>query len=597
MSKVKKRTINRTFVHMRDKFPLIFIVGLLVLITTSTIGIVQVVIDTKGQYTIPDALYGIFQILQFEAGNITDVSTNWSFLGISRIAAPLLTIIFSISGILILFTEAFQRLNLRRRKDHIVLFGFGANTREYIRNLGENADNCVVVTSELTQEEIVFLKEYRVLHFKDSFSSITNTDRDNNKIDDGTFLNHLLCKRVGIIKAKHILALTNDDSFNIKAANTVSTYLNKNGIKEKKIACGISNLLIFQQIAENGLFPNEYIQPINLDTICAHDALKVIQPLRNILADSTNKSFKPIHFVVLGFGAFGQAFVKSAAEVSLHSDTDKIPFTIIDSELETNETVDKFEGLFPYIDNVIDIESFSADIQSKKTLNKLFEIAENAKKNNNRPVCVITLNDNNLALAQIMNLAMKMTETEFEFYVRLSDNDPNEGWVIKEGATHIKDENSPWEYLKNVNTFGNEKDLYTDENLFNIRREKLAKNFHETYSPKKSWQDLDASRRYSNYCAVEHIFHKLSSLAFPSTIADDKIEDLAKLEHARWNAERYTNGWKHTEGKKDVFKKLNPCLTTWDKLPDIDDEYDYQEYDRISVRTMATLIENGDYSL
>lgn len=57
---------------------------------------------------------------------------------------------------------------------------------------------------------------------------------------------------------------------------------------------------------------------------------------------------------------------------------------------------------------------------------------------------------------------------------------------------------------------------------------------------------------------------------------------LAKLEHARWNAERLLGGWKFGPDK-DLINKINPCLVAWDKLDDSVKPYDFKPVDNIPI--------------
>ena len=51
------------------------------------------------------------------------------------------------------------------------------------------------------------------------------------------------------------------------------------------------------------------------------------------------------------------------------------------------------------------------------------------------------------------------------------------------------------------------------------------------------------------------------------------LEDMARLEHARWNAERLLDGWQF--GEKDIMRKTTPFLIPWDELDDETKTYDF----------------------
>ena len=108
------------------------------------------------------------------------------------------------------------------------------------------------------------------------------------------------------------------------------------------------------------------------------------------------------------------------------------------------------------------------------------------------------------------------------------------------------------------------------------------------------WNKLDTSLQHSNLMQVtfyEHILKRLSlsirkaenPLIFniKATLSDTEYDFLAKLEHARWNAERLLEGWKF--GEKNIAAKLNPCITAWENLDIETKRYDYEPIDNIPL--------------
>lgn len=58
---------------------------------------------------------------------------------------------------------------------------------------------------------------------------------------------------------------------------------------------------------------------------------------------------------------------------------------------------------------------------------------------------------------------------------------------------------------------------------------------------------------------------------------------MAKMEHNRWNAERWLAGWR--KGPKDPGSKLNPNLIEWEKL-----DPKVQDWDRAFVRDIPKMV-------
>jgi hypothetical protein len=150
----------------------------------------------------------------------------------------------------------------------------------------------------------------------------------------------------------------------------------------------------------------------------------------------------------------------------------------------------------------------------------------------------------------------------------------------------------------------------TKEMVLNEKLDRLAKAIHADYVKRRTrdqpadasntslapWDKLADTLTRSNRHQADHIPVKLRAVgceAAPTVssrgrkpVADfteEEVDLMARMEHARWNAERFLNGW--TLGEKNVEKKTSPYLVDWnDLLPDI------QEYDREPVRNIPHLL-------
>ena len=67
---------------------------------------------------------------------------------------------------------------------------------------------------------------------------------------------------------------------------------------------------------------------------------------------------------------------------------------------------------------------------------------------------------------------------------------------------------------------------------------------------------------------------------------EETIENLARLEHERWMADRRINGWCYTDKKKDSFKRLHPDLIPYEQLAEAS-----RDYDRLMVKTLIEIPE------
>jgi ppGpp synthetase/RelA/SpoT-type nucleotidyltranferase len=138
-------------------------------------------------------------------------------------------------------------------------------------------------------------------------------------------------------------------------------------------------------------------------------------------------------------------------------------------------------------------------------------------------------------------------------------------------------------------------------------REVIAKAIHENYRRVRcdsmasqdpamaDWGKLASDLRDSNVQQAGDIFEKLQRIGCTMrqvtdrdiavmTFTSDEVELMAEMEHARWNVERLTKGWRLGQ-ERDVTKKISPYLVSWAELPE-----DVKEWDRETVRKIPEFL-------
>jgi hypothetical protein len=109
----------------------------------------------------------------------------------------------------------------------------------------------------------------------------------------------------------------------------------------------------------------------------------------------------------------------------------------------------------------------------------------------------------------------------------------------------------------------------------------------------RPWEKLSEAYREANRHQADHIPVKLravgcataaiSDLRSPAEWTDGEVEILAAMEHARWNANRWLEGWRL--GPRDDGRKTHPKLVPW---ADLDEPT--RQYDRDAVRQIPELL-------
>ncbi len=123
--------------------------------------------------------------------------------------------------------------------------------------------------------------------------------------------------------------------------------------------------------------------------------------------------------------------------------------------------------------------------------------------------------------------------------------------------------------------------------------DQMAETFHQNYVANstgrlpdnmKPWPDLpetfkQANRDQAGYAVLilEAAGYGVRQAASPveyvfSDEDEPRVEQMAELEHGRWNADRLRNGWRHRP--RDNQRKLHDCLVPWSELPEEIRRYD-----------------------
>ncbi|MBF0260184.1 MAG: hypothetical protein HQK62_15385 [Desulfamplus sp.] len=150
------------------------------------------------------------------------------------------------------------------------------------------------------------------------------------------------------------------------------------------------------------------------------------------------------------------------------------------------------------------------------------------------------------------------------------------------------------------------------------RRKKLSNGKYESKAD-YDWEYLDEIRKSWNRASADHIEVKLRAIADFYNVAENRptfnlvtekndyevitpqiidivksgvsnmrndLELLARLEHDRWSAEKFVEGWVFAD-KKDEVRKLSPYLTSYENLTE-----EIKGYDREAVVEMLKAIVN-----
>jgi hypothetical protein len=106
------------------------------------------------------------------------------------------------------------------------------------------------------------------------------------------------------------------------------------------------------------------------------------------------------------------------------------------------------------------------------------------------------------------------------------------------------------------------------------------------------WDGLPTVLRESNFAQVDDIPNKLAIVGkrllkggHTLALTEEQIEQLAEVEHGRYNIERLMAGWRL--GDRHIRRLTSPHLKSWKDLT-----YEVQNYDREAVRNIGAALED-----
>jgi len=211
------------------------------------------------------------------------------------------------------------------------------------------------------------------------------------------------------------------------------------------------------------------------------------------------------------------------------------------------------------------------------------------------------------SLACALNIVTALHPATVPIHVRMSQ-ETGLADLLEEGT-------GPGDWMGKIHPFGMTNLNATRSILLDRKRDILARAFHRNYvherrcdglSPDspglKDWDDLSVDLQDSNRQMADHLWVKLRALWDPDEEGQEvarlsraeagDIDLLARMEHARWCAERFIAGWEF--GETDHDRKTHADLVPWEKLGENSQDYDRQAV--LCIPGVLKLIEDDDFS-
>ncbi|HQY87769.1 MAG TPA: NAD-binding protein [Tepidisphaeraceae bacterium] len=334
----------------------------------------------------------------------------------------------------------------------------------------------------------------------------------------------------------------------------------------------------------DGIADNAPVRPIifNTTTLATRDLFSMYPldfvpgEVNGIRADDS----RFVHLILIGFSAMGQSIALGAMRLGHFANQKRVRITLIDPN--ASQLLDKFRAGHPNVDLIADIHAIN---QSPDSTDARRQIKTSSISNDEITHVYVCVDEDTHAVEIAQTLPLELP-TRVPVYVLI-----DEGTGLRELLTKLAQDQERYRHLR---PFGLIPIELRPDKLLNQERDRLAEAIHNDYvtrnptSGERPWLKLPEELRHANREQADHLTVKLRTLGLklepsksPDTIAFDAVlndprllEQLARVEHHRWNASRWLAGYRYGE-KQDLIARTHPCLVEWEKLSEADKKKDF----------------------
>ena len=534
-----------------------------------------------------EPFYRVLQLFFLDDNVLGDASRLPWELELARLLAPLTTTLTAGTALVSLFREKFQLIRLRFMRGHVVICGLGHTGLQLANEFGRSGEHVVAIEIDNT---IAAVEECRDQGMRVLIGDATEPR---------------LLSKARVERARYLIAVCGEDGTNIETALQAQRLLRSRRKPGANHSASDQGLECFVQVVNSelrslvkqsglsiGTVDTASINFFNTSDNAARALLKECPPDYH---DDPAANAAP-HVIIIGFGDMGESLLLQAARVGHYAKGEKLKVTVIDKEAARKEKGCRLR--YPQFDQICDASFLSLDIEDRDFITGGFLAAEDSALH--LTSIYVCQEDDARALRCSLALLSVIENRRVQIAVCMR----HEGGIasLLQTLNKVRD----GQQLKVFQTI---EFACAREIVLNARQDIVAKAIHRTYMDQHrvgmrglkkkdyavEWNYLPEEIKDSNRQQADHIPVKLRAIgccaeptgdprgqAFQFT--SEEVEILARMEHARWKAERLLSGWVHAP-TDDAQKRHSPYLIAWDELP-----AEAQEYNRQSVRDIPAFL-------
>ncbi len=509
-------------------------------------------------------------------------------LEIARFLLPILTIYTITRAMVSIFREQIRRLKIRIfYKNHVVICGLGEKGVSLARDFREHGEKVVVIEIDKANPDIKNTMDIGALVI----------------IGDAANEKNLI--HAGIERARTLIVTCDDDSTNVEVAIKANKICHQTDLGTYVHLDDTKFTSLFERSrGQTGRIGRGKINFFNVFENGARQLLMKHPP--DIYADRNSRD--DVRMLVIGFGNLGESLILQAIKIGHFRSGRRMDITVMDEDVSRRGEI--FLNRYDQISNITDVDLRFQDIFIDDS--GCFD-TRHVYKDDRKPmfdVVYMCLEDDTRGQTSAFNINMKPRPKYVQIVVNIIQN---LGF-----ASILRNRENELLRNKSIHIFTPIQNACRREIVVNERLDFLARTFHEYYlsmrnserKPKRTgsngdpslrpWSELPMDLKDSNKQQADHIEVKLRTIGCELVPAGrgkgrrfsfkpEEVETLARMEHHRWNAERFINGWRHGKNK-DRTNKVSPYLLNWEN-PNLTE--DIKDYDRDFVRRIPQILKDA----
>jgi hypothetical protein len=525
----------------------------------------------------------VYNTLQLFVLNVSFTGDlNWQ-LEVARFLAPGVMAYTAAQALLVLFREQLKLLRLRFTKGHVVVCGLGRTGCKVVADLRRHGDRVVVIEEDRENDWTAMCEALGATVL----------------IGDAT--DALVLGQARAALARLLVVVCGNDGVNVEVTIRAHELKNKASTRAGPVLeCHVHIIEpdLRALFKEHRIFTDTGDQfRVALFNIYDSSARLLLrrQPLdRERIGPDDSRT---VHLIIIGFGFMGESLLLQAARGSHFANGRRLQVTVVDRDPTRHQRC--LLRRFPKLDAVCDVTFLAREADDAATL---AEIASFCAETDRLTTVAVCFDDDTRSLSFSLALLPKIKPLRVPILLRMTTDGGLTTLLDNDiAATSLAGLVKPFPVIG----LSSESEILLHREMdagamavHEDYRAKRRQGEHDTRDPSlNEWDQLDEDLKDSCRQQADHIEIKLRALGLSITadkkagpsvtnFSQEEVEILARMEHDRWNADRFLAGWSYAPGKKSVDNKTSPWLIGWDELPE-----NIREYDREAVRNIPHLAE------